>query len=67
MCLTNQAFLSTVADMENSETLKGLLTIDGKDPEQSMQEISVWLMQKGRCDLGLLKPHSPPKKCRCRG
>ena len=37
-----------------SETLKGLPKFDGKDPEQSMQEINVWLMQKGRCHLGLL-------------
>ena len=37
-----------VADIENSETLKGLPKFDGKDPEQSRQEISVWLMQEGR-------------------
>ena len=39
MCLTNHAFLNMVADLENSETLKGFPTFDGKDPEQSRQEI----------------------------
>ena len=51
-----------VADGENSETLKGLPKFDGKDPEQSRPEISIWLMQRGRGHLGLLKPPATPPR-----
>ena len=46
MSLTNLVILNIVADMENSENLKSLPKFDRKDPEQSRQEISVWLTQK---------------------
>ena len=45
-----------LADIEDSETFKGLPMFDGKDPEQSRQGSSVWFMQKGRGHLGLVKP-----------
>ena len=61
MCLPNLVILNTVVDMENLETLKGFPKFDGKDPEQSRQEISVWLItRKGRGHLGLLKPPAAP-------
>ena len=58
-------FLNMVAAIEDSETLKDLPKFDGKDHEQNRQDISVWLMQKGRGHLRLLKPPTAPPRNTC--
>ena len=55
-----------VADTENSETLRGLPKFDGKDPEQSRQEISERLIVKRQRSPGTPEAtRSLSKKCRC--